>query len=77
MTGPWFLETPEVTSTGIKEDRDKEKIYQTSGLFERVTFLLVPFGQKVVYAGNPADFEMLPTTVRRDSMVFVWAEVAL
>jgi hypothetical protein len=77
MTSSWLLEAPEVSSTGIEKNRDKEKIHESACLFGGVTFLLIPFGEKVGYAGNPADFKMLPTSMGRNEVVFVGAKVAL
>ena len=77
MTSSGFFIAPEITSTGIKKDRHKEKINQAACLFHCVEPLLVPFGQKVVYAGNPANFEMLPTAMRGNEVVSVWTEVVL
>jgi hypothetical protein len=76
LTSSRFLVTPEVSSTGIKKHRDKEKIHQSACLFSGIT-VLIPFGEKVGYAGNPADFEMLPTAMGRNEVVFIRTEVAL
>jgi hypothetical protein len=61
-----LLEFPKVSGTSIQEDRNKEKIYQSACLFGGVAFLLIPFSEKGSYAGNPADFEMLPAAMGRN-----------
>jgi hypothetical protein len=77
MSSTRFLEAPEIPSTSIQKNRDKEKIHEPTGLFLGVAILLIPFGQQAVYAGNPADFEMLPATMRWDEVISVGTEVAL
>jgi hypothetical protein len=66
-----------IPSTSIQKNRYKEKINQSACLFGGIALLLIPLSQKGGYAGNPADFEMLPAAMGRDCMILVGTEVAL
>jgi len=74
---PWLNIAPLIPCTSIQKHRNKEQVDQTTSSFKIITPLLLPVFNRFRDTGFPSDLEMLPSSMGRDSIVFVGTKVAL
>jgi hypothetical protein len=74
---PRLLVPPMIPRTSIQQHRNEEQIDQSTRDFHVVGSVRFPFADKIGYARDVADFEVLPSAVRGDRVEVVGAEIPL
>jgi hypothetical protein len=73
-----LFETPDIACSRIKKNRHKEQVDQASSDLGLVNAIFAgPSLHEGIDACDVSNLEMLPATVRGDSVVLVRAEIAL
>jgi hypothetical protein len=66
-----------VARTSVQEHRNEEQINQSASYLCIVAFLCFPLTYEISNAGYIANFEMLPSSVRRNGVELIGTEVTL